>query len=486
MPFGLMNASATFQATMNDIFRPFLRQFVLVFLDDILVYSKNEQDHLIHLQQVLEVLVKHCFIANKKKCSFGCSQVDYLGHIISAAGVSVDPGKVKCILEWPEPKNVKGVRGFLGLTGYYRKFVKDYGKIARPLTDLTKKDNFMWGENAREAFQKLKTVMTTSPVLALPNFEMTFEVECDAAGRGIGAVLMQNRQPIAYFSKALSENNLAKSVYEKELMALVLSIQHWRHYLLGKEFVVYTDHKSLKHFLQQRISSPDQQCWLAKLLGYRFEVKYKPGLDNKAADALSRCYDEGEFRTIVSYPTLVDSKKLLDEVRADEDIQKLVREVQQNPEAKSGYCVKNGVLFYHERLVIFPKSPSIPLLLEEFHCTPVGGHSGFLRTYRRLAANLYWVGMQRSVRDFVRACDTCQRQKYSATTPGGLLQPLPIPNAIWEDISLDFITGLPKSKGVDVILVVVDRLLKYSHFILLKHPYSAKSNVELFVKEIVR
>ena len=131
-------------------------------------------------------------------------------------------------------------------------------------------------------------------------------------------------------------------------------------------------------------------------------------------------------------------------------------------------------------------SPSIPVLLKEFHETPMGGHSGFLRTYRRLAANLYWPGMQKRVRDFVRACDTCQRQKYAATAPGGLLQPWPIPNAIWEDLSLDFITGLPKSKGFEAVLVVVDRLSKYSHFLLLKHPYTAKSVAELFVKEIVR
>ena len=148
------------------------------------------------------------------------------------------------------PKNVKGVRGFLGLTGYYRKFIKDYGKIAKPLTEMTKKNNFIWGKDALEAFNHLKQIMTIAPVLVLPDFSILFEVECDAAGRGIGAVLMQQRQPIAFFSKALSEGNLTKSVYEKELMALVLAIQHWRHYLLGRPFVVYTDHKSLKHFLQ--------------------------------------------------------------------------------------------------------------------------------------------------------------------------------------------------------------------------------------------
>jgi hypothetical protein len=412
--------------------------------------------------------------------------VDYLGHIISGQGVAVDPEKVKCILNWPEPKNVKGVRGFLGLTGYYRKFVQNYGKIAKPLTELTKKDNFSWGPNAAEAFNKLKLIMTTPPVLVLPNFSLPFEVECDAAGRGIGAVLMQKRQPVAYFSKALSDGNLAKSVYEKELMALVLCIQHWRHYLLGKPFIVYTDHKSLKHFLQQRVTSPDQQCWMAKLLGYQFEVKYKPGLENKAADALSRCYGEVELKTMISYPNWLGGKLLLDEVVNDPYVQKLRDTVQKSPCTKPGFEVKNDVLLYHGRLVISPNSPSIPMLLEEFHCTPMGGHSGFLRTYRRLAENIYWVGMQKRVRYFVRACDVCQRQKYEATTPGGLLQPLPIPQAIWEDLSLDFITGLPKSKGYDAVMVVVDRLSKFGHFILLKHPYTAKTIAELFIKEIVR
>ncbi|PNX99328.1 retrotransposon-related protein [Trifolium pratense] len=309
--------------------------------------NKNVSEHQKHLHQVLSILLTNCFVANQAKCKFGCEQIEYLGHIISGAGVSVDPDKVKCMLEWPEPKSVKGVRGFLGLTGYYRKFIKDYGKLAKPLTELTKKDNFVWSPDATAAFNIMKQVMTSPPVLVLPNFELPFEVECDASGRGIGAVLMQQRKPIAFFSKALFDGNLAKSIYEKESMALVLCIQHWRHYLLGKQFIVYTDHKSLKHFLQQRVTSPDQQGWLAKLLGYQFEVKYKPGMENKAADALSRCYDEIEYKTLVSYPQWLDSKKLLDEVHHDAEIQNMIQEVQNNPTAKPGFSIKQGVLFYY-------------------------------------------------------------------------------------------------------------------------------------------
>ncbi|GAU40665.1 hypothetical protein TSUD_83440 [Trifolium subterraneum] len=390
-------------------------------------YDKDMSTHEEHLSQVLSVLLEHCFVANQKKCRFECKQIDYLGHIILGEGVAVDPEKIKCIMEWPVPKTIKGVRGFLGLTRYYRKFIRNYGKMAKLLTELTKKDNFSWGIEADDAFKLLKSVMTSPPVLTLPNFSIPFEIECDAAGRGIGA--------------------------------------HWRHYLLGKKFTVYIDHRSLKHFMQQNVTSPDQQCWLAKLLGYQFEVKFKPGLENKAADALSRCYDEAYLNSMVSYPQWIESKKLLDEVSSDPYIQSLIQTVLDNPAAKPGFAVKQGVLFYHGRLVLSPQSPSIPHLLEEFHATPASGHSGFLRTYRRLADNL---------------------QKYAAITPGGLLQPLPIPNGIWEDLSLDFVTGLPKSKGFEAILVVVDRLSKYSHFILLKHPYSAKSIAELFMKEIVR
>lgn len=305
MLFGLTNAPATFQSTMNQVFKPYLRKFVLVFFDDILVYNKGWDEHLGHLEEILQVLQNHGFVANRKKCVFGSRQIEYLGHIISEKGVAVDPAKIKSIIDWPVPRNVKGVRGFLGLTGYYRKFIAGYGKIAKPLTELTKKEGFHWGPEALKAFEELKLVMVTSPVLTLPDFSQPFEIECDASGRGIGAVLMQKRRPIAYFSKGLSKNNLSKSAYEKELMALVLAVQHWRPYLLGRQFVVYSDQKSLRHLLQQRITSTDQQSWIAKLLGYHFEVIYKPGPENKAVDSLSIMYEEIELQRMISSPVWV-------------------------------------------------------------------------------------------------------------------------------------------------------------------------------------
>lgn len=296
IPFGLKNAPATFQATMNELFRPSLRRYVLVFFDDILIYSSSWPEHIKHVSIVLRLLLKNQFAANRKKSVFGQQKIEYLGHVISEGGVSMDPVKVASILQWPTPKSVKGVRAFLGLTGYYRRFIRNYGLIAKPLTSLLKKEaatKFQWDASAQKAFEGLQQALVTAPVLTMPDFSKGFVVECDASGCGVGAVLMQEKAPVAYFSKVLAARNLAKPACEKELMALVLAIRHWRPYLVGRKFKVRTDHCSLKHLLQQQITTPAQQNWVAKLMGYEFEIEYKPGSLNRAADALSRQSEEG-------------------------------------------------------------------------------------------------------------------------------------------------------------------------------------------------
>ena len=190
MPFGLTNASSTFQALMNDLFCPMLQRYVLVFFDDILIYSKLWKDHLQHLHSVFHLLHQHQFYLNWKKCSFGLSPMDYLGHTISKPGVAMQSSKVQAFLNWPIPQNVRGVCGFMGLIGYYRKFIQGYGSITKPLTSLTKKDYFSWGPDSQQAFDQLKQALVTAPVLMLPDFTQPFEIECDAYGKGIGAVLM--------------------------------------------------------------------------------------------------------------------------------------------------------------------------------------------------------------------------------------------------------------------------------------------------------
>ncbi|XP_004301249.1 PREDICTED: genome polyprotein-like [Fragaria vesca subsp. vesca] len=314
MPFGLTNAPSTFYSFMNDVLRAYLRKCVLVFFDDILIYNPCLAAHLQHLEWVFQTLQKNSLVVKESKCSFGASQVEYLGHIISGKGVAVDPSKIECVEKWPLPKTIKALRGFLGLAGYYRKYVKGFGLIAKPLTSLLKKDGFKWDERSTEAFEELKAALTSTPVLAFSDFSKPFTIECDASEVGIGAVLSQDRHLIAFMSKALSQRHLALSVYDKEMLAV-------------------------------------------------------------------GCKD---------------------------------------------------------------------------------------------------------VKQFVANCDVCQQNHYEAIRPPGLLQPINIPDKAWSVITMDFIEGLPKSQGKTVIWVVVDKLTKVAHFILLSHPYTAASLANVFVSEVFR
>jgi hypothetical protein len=233
MLFGLTNALSTFQSLMNGIFQDLIRKFVLVFFDDILIYSQTWEEHLQHLATVFKILWANRLYVKKEKCNFGQKKISYLGHIINQEGVSMDPEKITAMLNWPKPNTLKTLRGFLGLTGYYRKFIQHYGSIARPLNQLLKKDAFKWEGDADKAFQQLQLAMTRAPVLALPYFSKTFVIECDASGVGIGAVLMQEKRPIAFFSQALHGRNLQLSTYEKEMLALVTAIKKWRRWGSG-------------------------------------------------------------------------------------------------------------------------------------------------------------------------------------------------------------------------------------------------------------
>lgn len=260
----------------------------MVFFDDILVYSEDQVTHAEHVRKAFEILEQNQLHLKKSKCEFGVSQIEYLGHIISHEGVATDPGKVKAMKEWPMPKDVKSLRGFLGLTGYYRRFIQGYGLLSEPLTDLLRKGAFKWHEGAQKAFEDLKEAMTQALVLALPDFSQTFTIETDANKEGIGAVLMQNRRPLAYLSKKLGPKNQLLSTYEKEFLALLTAISKWRNYLLGGKFVIKTDHISLKYLLEQKINTASQHKGLSKLMGLDYVIEYKKGVENRVTDALSR------------------------------------------------------------------------------------------------------------------------------------------------------------------------------------------------------
>ncbi|XP_026382523.1 uncharacterized protein LOC113277692 [Papaver somniferum] len=438
MPFGLSNAPATFQSLMNDIFRPYLRKFVLVFFDDMLVYSNSMAEHIKHLELVFETLRSNKLFLKESKCDFAKSSIGYLGHMVSADGVSVENDKIASIVNWPTPSSIKDLRGFLGLAGYYRKFVKDYGKISAPLTQLLKRNAFSWSELATKAFKQLQSSLTTTPVLALPYFTKEFTLECDASGNGLGAILMQSGRPIAFYSKPLSGKNLNLSFYDKEMLDIVSAVQKWRPYLLGRHFKIYTYHRSLKYFLDQRLSSIEQQKWLSKLLGYDYEIFYRCGAANKAADALSRVSDA--HLLAITAPIFSGINDIIRECHHDNEFSFLIEELHRNPNYKPPYSYIDGILRYKGRVVVVSTSTWCTKLLHEFHATPLGGHSGFLRTYKRLQRNFYWKGMKRSIKTYIAQCDICQRNKSEDIAPPGLLQPLPIPEDVWMDFQWILLT----------------------------------------------
>jgi hypothetical protein len=274
---------------MNSVFMPELDKFVVVFIDDILIYSKNEEEHAQHLRIVLTRLREHQLYAKFSKCAFWLEEIQFLGHVLSARGIVVDPSKVKDILEWKPPTTVHQVRSFLGLAGYYRRFIPDFSKLVKPITSLLKNDiKFNWSSKCDEAFEQLKTLLTTAPVLAQPDITKPFDVYCDASGSGLGCVLMQEGRVIAYASRQLRRHEEHYPTHDLELAAVVHALKIWRHYLLGNVCHIYTDHKSLKYIFTQSDLNMRQRRWLELIKDYELEIHYHPGKANVVADALSR------------------------------------------------------------------------------------------------------------------------------------------------------------------------------------------------------
>jgi hypothetical protein len=277
------------------------------------------------------------------------------------------------------------------------------------------------------------------------------------------------------------------STYLRELHAVTSAVKRWRQYLLGHYFVIQTDHKSLKELLTQVIQTPEQQFYLSKLLGYHYDIQYKPGSNNTVADALSRSLDPSDASIMaLSVPQFVFLNELKQDLEADNKFQELRSRIKNDPAGHPGYAEKNGLILYQGRIWISPMSRFKSLLLKEFHETPIGGHAGIIKTLKRLASNFYWSDMRKEVKQFIASCVICQQTKYSTMKPGGLLQPLPIPSNVWEDISMDFVTGLPQSNGYSVILVVVDRFSKAIHLGALPAQFTAYKVAELFINMVCK
>ncbi|MCH91435.1 hypothetical protein A2U01_0012362, partial [Trifolium medium] len=323
--------------------------------------------------------------------------------------------------------------------------------------------------------------MSEVPVLSLPNFEEKFVLETDASGTGMGAVLIQNGHPICYFSKQFCPKMLQASTYVRELCAITTAVKKWRTYLLESTFTIYTDQRSLRELMTQVIQTPEQQFYLAKLLGYSYEIVYKPGPQNRVADALSRVHC-----LVITVPHLDFITTFKQQLLDDTEFQQLLTKVQDKPEEHKEFDMIDGLLFYKGKLFIPPNSPLKQTLLEEFHSSVIGGHSGIHRTFGRLQENVFWQGMRGDVVQFVKSCSICQQTKPTNHLPYGLLQPLPVPIRVWEDVSLDFIVGLPSFQTHTAILVVVDRLSKAAHFGSLPTHFTATKVAELFAKMICK
>ncbi|GKC57423.1 reverse transcriptase domain-containing protein [Tanacetum coccineum] len=266
MPFGLTNAPAVFMDLMNRVCKPYLDKFVIVFIDDILIYSRNKEEHANHLRIILELLKKEKLYAKFSKCDFWISIVQFLGHLIDSQGLHVDPAKIEAVKNWTSPTTPTEIRQFLGLAGYYQRFIKDFSKIAKSLTELTQKNKkYIWGEDQETAFQLLKQKLCEAPILALPEGNDDFVVYCDASHQGLGAVLMQREKVIAYASRQLKPNEENYTTHDLELGAVVFALKIWRHYLYGTKCTVFTDHKSLQHILDQKELNMRQRRWLELL-----------------------------------------------------------------------------------------------------------------------------------------------------------------------------------------------------------------------------
>ena len=300
MPFGLTNALATFCTLMNNIFHPFLDKFVVVYLDDIVIYSNTLEEHLDHLRKVFQLLRQKELYVKKEKCSFALGEVGFLGHRIKNGKLMMDESKIKAIPEWDPPTKVPQLRSFLGLVNYYWRFIKGYSARAAPLTDLLKKNKaWMWDEKCRQAFEDLKKAITEEPVLALPDHTKVFEVHTDASDFAIGRVLMQERRPIAFESRKLNDTERRYTVQEKEMTAIIHCLRTWRHYLLGSHFIVKTDNIATSYFQTQKKLSPKQARWQDFLAEFDYTLEYKPGTANHVADALSR---KAELASMTSQP----------------------------------------------------------------------------------------------------------------------------------------------------------------------------------------
>ena len=505
LSMGLTNAPSTFVHVMNNVFSGLIGKSVLVYLDDILIFSKSQEEHLQHVKEVLEILRNNKLYAKLSKCEFGKKELNFLGHVVSADGIKVDPKKIEIVKEWPRPKDVHQVRQFLGLANYFRRFVQGFSTLTRPLNKLlVKGEQFIWSEECHRAFIQLKAALVEAPVLALPDFSApykAFDVICDASGFGIGAVLMQNGRVIAFEGRKMTDPETRYTTGEQKLLAVHHALQIWRCYLEGTSCPVriVTDHAPNTYLNSQPTLSRRQARWSEFLQRFKLEWQYRPGRIN-VADPISR--SPNFLTTLRTYKTLLEEvpSRLCAMASPDVSANALRGLVETIAEA---YCKdkdfseefikahglrKDENIWFKGELVMVPNDSQLrKRCIEIMHNPAYCGHIGGNRTYQNVKTLFWWIGQKENVLQYVRDCQMCQRNKPSNQKPSGLLQPLKVPEFRWESVSMDFITQLPRTKtGSDAIVVFVDRLSKMVHFAATTTNVTAKDTARIFRHEIFR
>ena len=533
MPFGLTNAPATFQAFIQDTLRDLLDITCVVYIDDILIFSKNQADHDVHVQQVLERLQAAGLYANAKKCEFDKSQVEYLGYLVGADGIKMNPKKLATVSDWPVPRTLRDVQAFLGFTNFYRRFIDRYAEKALALNALTKKDTrgFTFTPAAGESFESLKSAFLSAPVLrhfdpTLPSTLMT-----DASDFAIAGIHLQPDEhgllhPVAFFSRKLSPAEINYEVYDKELLAIVDSFRDMRAWLIGTgtPVSVISDHRNLEYFMTSRVLNRRQARWSMFLSEFNFRLDYAPGKHNPA-DAPSRRPDfapsDGDEVLLEQRKTIITSvhterldpcdkpealpgsphapspsqasisslsSLAIDNSELLERFKSATREDVEWREAlatgSQDFEVHDNLVFHKGRLYV--PAPLRAAILHSRHDALTAGHPGRARTQSLVERDYSWPGLQTFVRRYVSACDTCARIKAPRHKPYGLLQPLDIPDRPWRSISMDYIVKLPLSHGYDSIWVVCDRLTRAAHFIPCCETMTAPDLAWLFLDRIFR
>ena len=463
---------------MNQVLRPYYGKFAVVYFDDILIYSRTVAEHEWHLQTICGKLQEEQLFANVTKCAFLRSSVDFLGFVISAAGISVDPNKTAAIRDWPTPTTPFEVHSFHGLAQFYRRFVRNFSSLAAPLTDLLKLNRFEWNATADRAFQQIMVALTSAPVLRLPDFDKLFDVATDASGLGIGAVLSQELHPVSFFSEKLSEPKSRYSNYDRELYAVVQALKFWRHYLIHREFTIYSDHEALRYLHSQQKLSARHGRWVEILQDFSFSLRHRPGRDNKVADALSR----RQHTLQVSQAAIIGFDRL---PLIYQDCPDFRAFWSGNTTDQLEFRIEAGFLFFQDRLCI-PSGSTRDFLVWELHGGGMAGHFGISKTIQATELRYYWPLLRCDVRRIIGRCSICTIGKLTKQNTGQYL-PLPMPDSPWQEVSLDFVLGLPRTRRqFDAILVVVDRFSKMAHFVACSRMTGAAHTAWLFFNEVVR